>query len=456
MSYISRARFHLIVMIILGTLIIVGIGKLFFRLDTPNTLLYVYGLLVTIVMLGSFVAAFFFYKDPYETALLRQKANPEFADPTKKPFVSIILAAYNEEKFITRCVDSLVAQTYPYRKIFVVDDASTDGTTTVLAPYVARGEITVIHRKNNVGKKRAIASAIAVAPGTIYAFTDSDSVLEIDALERMVLILQTHPEVGAVNGHVRVYNAEENLLTKIQDTWYEGQFSIRKAFESIFGSVTCVSGPIAIFRKEAVYNYIPAWINDTFLKKEFRFSTDRSMTNFVLSAGSAGKKLKACYADSPFVKKKDYPSKDWQVVYTKSAHAWTIVPNTFRKIIRQQVRWKKSFIRSIFLTGRYFYKRPFPIAAVYYLHILFVFAAPFIAFRHLIYLPLTGNLTAAILYLAGILYVGLLFGLAYRLTVPGDYHWLYRPLMSVMSTLIFSWLIFYSALTIKKSLWHRG
>jgi len=442
---------RLMILVILLTLLVVLIGKLFFRTENPNILFYVYGSSVTIVIFVTFITVFFAYKDPYEKVRIRN-----FSKQKKPPYVSIILAVRNEEVVIGRCLDSLIAQTYPRRKIYVVNDASSDRTAEILDAYAAKGEITVIHRRRNVGKKRAIATAMARATGDYFAFTDSDTVIESDAIEKMVAVMYDNPKIGAVNGHVRALNAQDSLLTKIQDTWYEGQFSIRKSFESIFGAVTCVSGPLAMFRREAIYNYIPAWTHDTFLGKEFRFSTDRSLTNFVLSSASIGPKLKKRHQNSPFVRKKDYPIQDWLVVYTACAHAWTVVPDTFHKVIRQQIRWKKSFIRSIFLTGRYFYKKPLPVALVYYLHILFVLLGPIISFRHLIYLPLTGNLLSAWLYLAGICYVGLLFGLAYRLRIPGNYRWLYRPLMSILSTLVFSWLIFYSALTIKKSLWHRG
>jgi cellulose synthase/poly-beta-1,6-N-acetylglucosamine synthase-like glycosyltransferase len=91
------------------------------------------------------------------------------------------------------------------------------------------------------------------ARGDIFAFTDSDSVWARDAIEKIVPIFNHDPEVGAVSGHCRALNANSTLLTRIQDTWYEGQFSIRKACESVFGAVTCVSGPLAVFRREAVY-----------------------------------------------------------------------------------------------------------------------------------------------------------------------------------------------------------
>ncbi|MEK7847853.1 MAG: CoA ester lyase [Chloroflexota bacterium] len=52
--------------------------------------------------------------------------------------------------------------------------------------------------------------------------------------------------------------------------------------------------------------------------------------------------------------------------------------------------------------------------------------------------------------------VGLMFGIAFRHTTRGDRRWMFRPCMSLLSTFVFSWLIFYSALTIRKSIWHRG
>src|ERR1700744_2049682 len=123
-------------------------------------------------------------------------------------------------------------------------------------------------------------------------------------------------------------------------------------------------------------------------------------------------------------------------------------------MIKQQVRWKKSFIRNMFVTGRFYWRRPLLPAVFYYLHIVFVLLGPFIAARHLIYLPLRGDPMSVLLYLAGISFIGLAFGLAFRYENPGDRRWLYRPVMSIMSTLVFSWFVFYSAATIRKMIWH--
>ena len=330
-----------------------------------------------------------------------------------------------------------------------------DKTAPVLRKLSHQYPITLIELEKNSGKKRALAAGLLNARGSIVAFADSDTVWARDAVQRAVPIFITDPDVGAVSGHCRALNSSANVLTKIQDSWYEGQFSVRKAFESVFGAVTCVSGPLAFFRMSAIYNYMPAWGADTFLGQEFRFATDRTLTAYVLGGRYLGPRVLPKHAHSPFAKP-SYPVRDWKIVYSKSTRAWTNVPATMKAMFKQQVRWKKSFIRNIFVTGRFYWRRPLLPATFYYIHIIFVLIGPFIAARHLIYLPLKGNPISLVLYLAGISVIGFSFGLAFRYENPGSRLWIYRPLMSLMSTILFSWLIFYSAATIKRMTWFRG
>lgn len=433
-------------------LLVVLLGKLMLRDENSTLFLAAYGIIVTSVLVMTFITAFLIYHDPYEEALKKKKKHGN----NKDYLVSCMVAVKNEEENISRCIDSMLRQTYQRKEIIVVNDASTDKTLKVLREYEKEKKITLINLTKNVGKKRALSEAMAIAKGKIFAHTDSDSVWASDAIEKIVKVFEYFPNVGAVSGHGRALNGDKNLLTKVQDSWMEGQFSVRKAFESVFGAVTCVSGPLAVFRKEAIFNFIPAWENDMFLGQEFKFATDRTMTGFVLGSKTMGKKLKKKYQDSPFVKGINYPSRDWKVVYCKSAKSWTIVPDTFKRILKQQIRWKKSFIRNIFFTGLFFWKKPLLVALVYYLHILFVLMGPFVSFRHLIYLPIRGNPFSAVLYLAGITFVGFMFGLAYKLEDKESHRWIYRPIMSLFSTIVIPWLIFYSALTIRRMVWSRS
>ena len=430
--------------------------KIEFKNPDSNDAFYAYGIAVTAVILVTMTISFAFYRDP---ALVARARQPELdlarGQRSSWPLVSCVVAVHNEEVLVRQCIASMAAQTYPNTELIVVDDASTDNTRGVLRELAKNYPMTLVELPSNHGKKGALAAGVLQSSGTIMAFADSDTVWAHDALEMAVPIFIADDEVGAVSGHCRALNGDTNILTRIQDTWYEGQFSVRKAFESVFGAVTCVSGPLAFFRRSAVYNYMSAWEADTFLGQEFRFATDRTLTAYVLGGSYLGPRVLPRHADSPFAAP-EYPSRDWKIVYSKSTRAWTNVPANFSGMIKQQVRWKKSFIRNVAVTGRFYWRRPLLPALFYYVHVAFVFVGPFVAARHLVYLPLTGDPMSMVLYLAGIAIIGLSFGLAFRHENPGSRRWLYRPLMSLMSTVIFTWLIFYAATTIKRMTWFRG
>jgi cellulose synthase/poly-beta-1,6-N-acetylglucosamine synthase-like glycosyltransferase len=439
--------------LILLSLLVFLIAKAEFNSANSDIFFYSYGLAVTSVVLLQMTIAFIFYRDPYFEALKAERRQPV---GTAWPLVSCLVAVHNDEAIIADCLHSVCAQRYPSMEVIVVNDASTDGTQRVLDELAAQLPVRVIELTTNVGKKSALVQGALEASGEIFAFTDSDSTWDPLALERTVRVMRADPSVGAVSGHCRARNANATVLTKIQDTWYEGQFAVRKASESVFGAVTCVSGPLAVFRRAAIYNLLPAWERDHFLGDEFRFATDRTLTGYVLGSESLAPGLIASTpSDSPFVVER-YPIRRWNVVYCKAAKAWTEVPESLSRVLRQQVRWKKSFIRNIFLTGRFYWRRPLPVAVVYYLHIFFVLAGPFVAFRHMVYLPLQGNLTSMFLYLFGIAVIGSAFGLAHKAEEPDSTGWVYRPLMSLLSTLVLCWLLFYSIATIKKMTWSRG
>jgi cellulose synthase/poly-beta-1,6-N-acetylglucosamine synthase-like glycosyltransferase len=217
-----------------------------------------------------------------------------------------------------------------------------------------------------------------------------------------------------------------------------------------------VSGPLAVFRKEAIYNYLPAWANDRFAGQEFPFATDRQLTGYVLGQRWKGKRLKAQFASDPFVASVDYPERQWRIEYLRSARVWTNVPATGRNFFKQQARWKKSFIRNLFFNGPYIWRRGTGPAALFYLHALWVVAAPLMFFRHLVWLPYQGQWVLVGLYLAGVFTKGSVYAVAFKIQNPGCTRWVYRPLMSLLSSIGLSWLILYSAATVRKGVWHRA
>jgi cellulose synthase/poly-beta-1,6-N-acetylglucosamine synthase-like glycosyltransferase len=411
-----------------------------------NAFLTLYGVGVLSATLLIMYLAFGWYYDKSRGRLL----------PEDPPLVTCMLAVHNDVDVVGRCVNSVLNCNYPNLELIVVDDASTDGTAELLAKLSRQGRFIFIPLTRNAGKKRALTLAAEQARGDIFVFTDSDCIISPSAIAQCVKALLSDPTIGGVSGHARALNANRTLLTKIQDTWYDGQFGIAKAAESVFGSVTCVSGPMAAFRREAVYNYLPAWAEDRFLGREFKFATDRQLTAYVLGQQRVGARLKAQFSDSPFVRDVDYPEQRWRVEYVASARVLTNVPESLRSMLRQQVRWKKSFIRNLFFTGGFLWRRGALPSFLFYGHVLWVCAAPVLAFRHLVWLPLHGSFFLTFVYLCGVALKGSIWALAHKVQNPKSSRWMYRPLMSLLSAVCLSWILPYSALTLRKSVWSRG
>ena len=413
------------------------------------TLGYESVILAVTVLIGLVTIIFFIvvwsYVDPYEKAINElQTQNRQY------PLASLFVAVRNDEKLILDCVESMIGQTYKKREIFVIDDASEDNTANILREnFEDNPEVNLIYLRENVGKKKALAKAIEKSKGEIFAFTDSDSIWEKDAIEKIVTIFENEPGVGEISGHCNATNAETNILTRIQDLWYEKQYRLRKGFDSVFGSVSCVSGPLACYRRAAVYNYIPKWENDTFLGKEFRFATDRTMTGFVLGGSTLGPKIKENYSESSFVKDEQYPNKNWNIVYSRSTRVKTMVPETLSRIISQRIRWNKSFIRNIFFTGKFYWQRPLIPALYYYLHILYVFAAPILIIWFIGTLLLNNYLLLLTVAFMGYVLLSPLMNLA----LTREKRWRLESVLNLIYQLFLPFLLLYSLVTIRNMDW---
>lgn len=100
--------------------------------------------------------------------------------------VSLIIPAYNDEKYLARCLDSVISQTYKNLQIILVDDGSEDDSGKICDMYAAQDQrIQVLHQQN-AGVSDARNHALDVAKGEYLAFTDADDQLEPDYIETLV------------------------------------------------------------------------------------------------------------------------------------------------------------------------------------------------------------------------------------------------------------------------------
>lgn len=99
--------------------------------------------------------------------------------------VSVLVAVYNAEKFLSKCLDSLLGQTHQGIQIICIDDASTDGSLLLLQQYAERDKrIVVLHQAENRGQAVARNEGLKIANGDYITMLDSDDWLAPDALER--------------------------------------------------------------------------------------------------------------------------------------------------------------------------------------------------------------------------------------------------------------------------------
>jgi glycosyltransferase involved in cell wall biosynthesis len=106
---------------------------------------------------------------------------------------SVIVAAYNVEGFVADTVGSALGQTYPEVEVIVVNDGSTDGTASALQPF---GDRIVYVEQPNRGLAAARNRGLLEATGTYVALLDGDDLWLPDRLEKVIGLLEDHPELG--------------------------------------------------------------------------------------------------------------------------------------------------------------------------------------------------------------------------------------------------------------------
>lgn len=110
--------------------------------------------------------------------------------------ISVVVPIYNSERYLHKCVDSLLKQTYSNIEVILVDDGSTDSSPKICDEYAALDKrVKVIHQKNaRIGAARN--NGIEASSGNYITFIDSDDYLELDAYEKCVeLIMRYDPDI---------------------------------------------------------------------------------------------------------------------------------------------------------------------------------------------------------------------------------------------------------------------
>lgn len=166
----------------------------------------------------------------------------------KSPLVSIIIPAYNMEKYVKEAVNSALAQTYKNIEVIVVDDGSTDGTAKVLAPYARKKRIRYIYQENK-GLAGARNTGIRKAGGEYIALLDADDIFFPEKMERQADYLDSHPECDVCYCDVwHFYEEEPDRMMHLNYHYYSGDAVFEKLLRKNF------INPLSVVFRRSVFD----------------------------------------------------------------------------------------------------------------------------------------------------------------------------------------------------------
>lgn len=152
------------------------------------------------------------------------------------PKISIIIPVYNVEKYLRRCLDSVLNQTYNNFEIICIDDCSLDSSKEILIEYVRShgNKIRVLYNESNLGLGKTRERGIEAASGEYLMFIDSDDYVKEDFVDTYVNAVREADYDVIIGGYIRDIN---------------GKLIQHKAVDSVWGIVSYTIACAKMFRK---------------------------------------------------------------------------------------------------------------------------------------------------------------------------------------------------------------
>jgi cellulose synthase/poly-beta-1,6-N-acetylglucosamine synthase-like glycosyltransferase len=241
------------------------------------------------------------------------------------PMVSFIVPAYNEERNVSRCINSLYKCVEKYHgscEIIVVDDGSTDYTYEIAWATVELNRkkhpstrAKIVRHTANLGKVEAIKTGLSKALGNLIAIVDADSRWTSDTLVRLVDYMLLNGK-KAVTGYVHPTDGDEETspYTILQQLEYSQGLGIVRCAQSLGDKVLVVSGAIGLYDAEI--------LRKIFNEKSLRSVTDDLEITLEMHKRGAN------------------------VGYVSAAKSITVAPTTLNFLWSQRLRWFTGWLHN--------------------------------------------------------------------------------------------------------------
>jgi hyaluronan synthase len=250
-------------------------------------------------------------------------------DYAYQPSVSVLLPCYNEGANVYESIKSIRQSEYPAGRleIICVDDCSVDDSYEWMLK--AKEELPNIQvHKNvvNVGKNKTVLRALSFSRSEMVISIDSDTVFAPDTVTELMACF-ADPSIGAVGGAVGIRNVNDNVITAFQAFQYYIAFYLGKIAENWTRTVGCISGCLFAIRRQIMVELEPKMASRNWFGIQTSEGEDRFLTHMVAMKG-------------------------YGTYINLNARCWTTAPNTLMQYFKQQLRWRRSALRDLFLTIR--------------------------------------------------------------------------------------------------------
>ena len=226
------------------------------------------------------------------------------------PSVSILIPAYNEERNIAKTIKSILNLDYPKEKIkiIVINDNSTDNTKEIASKF--KDVLVIDNKHKGIGKASALNQGLRFVNTELFAVLDADSEVNRDSLKKLVQMFDDKKTAAAIS-RIKVKNLK-NIFTHIQRIEYILATFIRKLMSKI-DTLHITPGVLSVYRTNVI--------------KKLKNFDENNITEDLEIA------MRLRYYN-------------YNVKMNDEAVTYTNVPNSFKALWGQRIRWFRGFIQN--------------------------------------------------------------------------------------------------------------
>ena len=256
---------------------------------------------------------------------------------------SVIIPVVDEDTEIFSEVLESICDQYPYQVVVVANGPYSRDIREACNNFADID----YHYTKKPGKRNAIKLGMQYVDGEIIVLVDSDTIWQKNTLSELMKPFGDN-QVGGVTTRQKIINPNSNLRNRLCDWLEDVRFYGAMQAMSASGKVGCLPGRTIAFRKEIIASNMDEFLNETFLGFHKEVSDDRSLTNLTLKAG-------------------------YKTVLQASSVVYTSAPDSWRKYLRQQLRWAEgSQYNNIKMSG-WMFKNAKPMFLIYWIDTLIPF-----------------------------------------------------------------------------------